>query len=66
MMIREFEDCNVPKMRHALNFIDKIKLSDVTYGVDYRLQKTGFLRSLVFLVSFKHVVVTNNQQEDKQ
>ena len=66
MMVREFEDCNVSKMRHALFVFDKIKLSDVTYGLDYRLQKTGFLRSVVLLIIFKHVVDTNNKQEDKQ
>ena len=54
-------------MTYALNIIDEIKLSDVTNDLDYRLERTDALRSVIFyLISFKHLVDTNNKQEDKQ
>ena len=55
-------------MIYALNIIDEIKLSDVTKNLDYRLEKTDSLRSVFFyyLISFEHLVDTNNKQEDKQ
>ena len=40
VMVREFKDYNISKMIHALNFIDEIKLSDVTNDLDYRIERT--------------------------
>ena len=67
MMVREFEDNITSKMIYPLNTIDEIKLSDVTNDLDYRLERTDSLRSVIFyLISFKHLVDTNNKQEDNQ
>ena len=63
MMVREFEDYNMPKMIHALNIIDEIQLSNVTNDLDCRLERTDSLRSVNFyLISLKHFVDTNNKQ----
>ena len=63
MMVREFEDYNMPKMIHALNIIDEIQLSNVTNDLDCRLERTDSLRSVTFyLISLKHFVDTNNKQ----
>ena len=54
-------------MIYALNIIEEIKLSVVTNDLDHRLERTDSLRSVTFyLISFKHLVDTNNKQEDKQ
>ena len=54
-------------MIYALKIVDEIKLSDVTNDLDHRLEKTDSTRSVIFyLISFKHLVVTKNKQEDKQ
>ena len=67
MMLKEFEDYNISKKVYALNNIDEIKLTDVTEDLGHRLVRTESLRSVIFsLVSFKHLVDTNNKQEDKQ
>ena len=67
MMVREFEDYNVSKMIYALNIIDEMKLLDVINQLDYRLEKNDSLRSVIFcLISCKHLVDTNDKQEDKQ
>ena len=67
MMVRELEDYIMPKMIHASNIIDEIQLSNVTNDLDYRLERTDSLRSVIFyLISFKHPVHTNKKQEDKQ
>ena len=66
-MIRVFEDYNISKMMYSLNFIDEIRLSDVTNDLDYRLERTDFLKSVIFYsISLKHLLDTNNKQEDKQ
>ena len=39
MMVRKFEDYNMPKMIHALNIIDELQLSIVTNDLDYRLRE---------------------------
>ena len=53
MMVREFEDYNIPRMIHALNIIDEIQLSSVTKDLGYRLERTDSLRSnLFYLISF--------------
>ena len=50
-----------------LNISDEIKLSDVTNDLDYRIERTESLRSVIFyLISFEHLVDTNNKQEDEQ
>ena len=67
MMVREFEDYNISKMIYALNFIDEIKLSDVTNDLDYALERTDSLRSVIFyVISSKHLVDSINKQEHKQ
>ena len=44
--------------------MDEIKLSGVTNDLDYRLERTDFLRFAIFyLISFKHLVDINNKQE---
>ena len=66
-MVRELEDYNLSKMIYALNIIDEIKLLDVTNKLEYRLERTDCVRSVIFyLISFNHFVDTNNKQEDKQ
>ena len=30
LLVRDFEDCNTPKMINALNIVDEMKLSDMT------------------------------------
>ena len=66
MMIRAFEDYYIPKMIYALYSIHEIKLSEVTNDLDYLLEKTESLRSVTFcLISFKHLVDTNNIQVDE-
>ena len=66
MMVREFKDYNISKMIYALNIIDEIKLSNVTNDLDYRLERADSVRSAIFyLISFKHLVDTNNKQEDE-
>ena len=58
MMVREFEDYNMPTM---------IQISNVTKDIDYCLERIDCLRSVIFyLISFKHLVDTNIKQEDKQ
>ena len=65
MMVREFEVYNISKTMRALNIIDEIQLSSVTNDLDYRLERTDSLRSNIFcLISFKHLVDTNNKQEN--
>ena len=67
VVVREFKDYNISKMIYPLNIIDEIKLSDVTNDLDYRLERTNSLRSVIFyLICFKHLVDTINRQEDKQ
>ena len=66
MMVRKFEDYNLSKMINALFIIDEIKLSDVTKDLDYRLERIASLRYVIFFISFKHLVDTNNKQEDNQ
>ena len=67
IMVREFQDYNISKKIYALNNIDEIKLSDVTNELDSRFERTDSLRSVIFyLISFKHLVDTNNKQDDKQ
>ena len=66
MMVREFEHYNISKMIYALNNIDEMKLSDVTNDLDHHLERTDSLGSFIFsLISFKHLVDTNDKQEDK-
>ena len=66
MMVREVEDYNINKMIYALNIFDEIKLSVATNDLDLHLERTDFLRSVIFyLISFKHLVDTNCKQEDK-
>ena len=65
MMVTELEDYNISKMIHALSIIDEIKLSDATNDMESRLERTDSLRSVIFLISFKHLVDTNNKQEDE-
>ena len=67
MRVRECEDYFISKMIYALKIIDEIKLSDVTNGLNHRLERTDSLRSGNFqLIGFKHLVDTNNKQQDKQ
>ena len=67
MMVIEFEDYNKPKMILALNIIDEIQLSNVNKVLDYCLERTDFLRSVIFyFISFKHLVDTKIKQQDKQ
>ena len=57
MIVREFEGYYMPK---------KIQISNVTNDLDYCLKRIDLLRSVNFcLISFKHLVDTNNKQEDK-
>ena len=66
MMVRDFEDYNISEMTNALNIIDEIKLSNVTNDLDYGLERTDSLCSVIFyLISFKHLVDTNKKQEDE-
>ena len=61
MMVREFEDYNIPKILHALNIVDEIWLSAMTNDLDYRLEGTDSLRSVIlYLISFKQYVDTKN------
>ena len=48
MMVREFEVYNISKIIYALKIIDEMKLSDVTNGLDHRLERTDSLRSVIF------------------
>ena len=48
MMVREFEVYNISKIIYALKIIDEMKLSDVTNGLDHRLERTDCLRSVIF------------------
>ena len=67
MMVREFEDYNISTKIYALIILDEIKLTDMTNDLDHRLEKTESLGSVNFyLISFKHLVDTNNKQEGKQ
>ena len=50
-------------MLYALNIIGEIKLSEVPNDLDYRLERIDSLRPVIFLISFKHLVDTNNKQE---
>ena len=61
IMVREFEDYNIPKLINALNIIDEITLSALTNDSGYRLEKTDSLRSVIlYLISFKHFVDNDN------
>ena len=65
MMVREFEDYILPKMVHVLNIIGNIQLSSVTNDLDSPLERIDSLRSTFFyLISFKHLVDTENKQVD--
>ena len=67
MMVRVFEDYSRSKTIYALNTNDEIKLSDVTNDLEHRLEKIDSLGSVIFyLISFRHLVDTNDKQEDKQ
>ena len=48
MMVREFEVYNISKIIYALKIIDEMKLSDVTNGLDHRLERTDCIRSVIF------------------
>ena len=66
MVVKELEDYIISKMIYALNIIDEKKLSNVTNVLDYRLERTDSLRSVIFyFISFKHLVDTNNKQVDE-
>ena len=44
-----------------------MKLSDVTNDLSFRSERTDSLRCAIFYsISFKHLVDTNNKQEDNQ
>ena len=67
IMVREIEEYNISKLIYAINIIDEIKLSDVTNDLDQRLERTYSFRSVIFhLIGFKHLVETNDMQDDKQ
>ena len=66
IVVRNFEDYNIPKMIYALNFVDEISLSVMTNELDYRSERTDSLRSVIlYLTSFKHFVDTINRQADE-
>ena len=66
IMVREFEDYNMSKTFYLLNIADDIKLSSITNNLDEQLEGTDSLRSVIFyLISFKHLVDTNNKQVDE-
>ena len=48
MVVREFEDYNISKMVYALNIFDKIKLLNVTDDLEYHLERSESLRSVIF------------------
>ena len=65
MVVREFEDYNISKMIYALNFVDERRLSAMTNDLDYRLERTVSLGSVIlYLISFKHFVDTNKEHEN--
>ena len=60
LLVREFEDYIISKMMNALNNFNEIKVSDMTNDLDYRLERTDSLRSVIFyLIIFKHLVDSN-------
>ena len=66
VMVRKLEDFNLSKMIHALNIFEEMKVLIVTNDLDYRLERIEPSRSVIFyLISFKHVVATNNKQVDE-
>ena len=65
IVVREFEDYIITKMIYALNTVDEIRLSAMTNDLDYCLEKTDSLRSVIlYLISFKHSVDTNKDYEN--
>ena len=64
MVVREFEDYNISKMIYTLNNVDEIRLSVMIKDLDYRLERTDSLRSVIlYLISFKHFVDTNKEHQ---
>ena len=65
MVFRKFEDYNISKMINALIIVDEIRLSAMTIELDYRLERTDSLRSVIlYLISFNHFVDTNKEHEN--
>ena len=49
IVVREFEDYIISKMIYTLKITDEIKLSDVSNDLDYGLERTDSLRSVIFI-----------------
>ena len=52
LLVRQFEDYNIPKKIYALNILDELKLLYVTNHLDHHLERTDSLRSVIFLNLF--------------
>ena len=64
MVFGEIEDYKISKMIYALNIVDEIKLSTRTNDLDYRLERTDPLRSVIhYLISFKIFDDTHEEHE---
>ena len=50
MVFREFEVYIISKMIYASNIIEEIKLTDVTNDLDYHVERTDSLRSVIFFI----------------
>ena len=65
MVVREFEDYNFSKMIYALNLVDEKSLSAMTDVLNYRLERTDSLRSVIlYLISFQHLVDSKKEHEN--
>ena len=52
MLVREFEDYNISKMIYALNIVDEMRLSAMTNDLEYCLERTDSLRSVILSNQF--------------
>ena len=65
MVVRDFEDDTKSKMIYALNNVDEVILSAMTINLDYRLERTDSLRSVILhLISFEQFVDNIKEHEN--
>ena len=62
-LVIEIEEHNITKLIQVLNIIDDMKISIVTDDFQGVLDKVNSLRkNILYLISFKHFVVTNHPE----
>ena len=64
ILVKEFEDYNVPKLIDVLNIVDSLFITLTVGGLQDILIKTDTLReNILYLISFKHFVKSNVESD---